>query len=55
MVSLQVNRFRANTKSKCYSCIQQFFAKEENPKNKLVENGGIDPPTSRMLSERSTI
>ena len=28
---------------------------DENGKKKHLENGGIDPPTSHMLSERSTI
>ena len=34
---------------------QQFVVKRQKKKKKKLEDPGIDPGTSRMLSERSTI
>ena len=40
----------------CLSGIDQFsLFKTDDIEKKILETGGIDPPTSHMLSERSTI
>ena len=40
----------------CLSGIDQFsLSKTDDIEKKILETGGIDPPTSHMLSERSTI
>ena len=38
-----------------YNIFPHFLTKFIKSKNKKVENHGIDPCASRMLSERSTI